>query len=134
MNCTIDENHLVKLYRPLEDAVKPAIRNAVGIEFEESTFSYNAPGVPLERHIIFVPYAGELKQFDRCKEYTCICTYQASKITETSIDGKKLPAVMFECPRTGDYCLMHLIWIEERKRMDRNRKKLMAGIKFVGHG
>ena len=114
MDYTIDDNHLVKIYRPNEDAVKPVIRNAVGIEFEESSFSHNAPGVDLERHFVFIPYSGELKQFDKCKEGTCVCDYKASKITETSVDGKKLPAVMFECPRTGDYCLMHLVWINER--------------------
>jgi hypothetical protein len=114
MNYTIDDNYLVKLYRPHEDAVKPAIRDAVGIEFEESAFSHNAPGVALERHLVFIPYKGELKQFDRCKEDSCICNCQASKTAETSADGKILHAVMFECPRTSDYLLMHLVWINER--------------------
>jgi hypothetical protein len=114
MNYTIDDSHLVKLYRPNEDTAKPGIRDAVGIEFGESTFSHNAPGVPLERHLVFIPYRGELKQFDKCKENACICDYQASKTTEISVDGKTLPKVMFQCPRTSDYCLMNLVWIEER--------------------
>ena len=110
-----DEHNLVRIYRLHEDLTKPAVRNAVGIEFEESNFSHNAPNVPIERSIVFVPYQGKLKQFDKCNEHSCICNYRADKIKEFTSEGKSLPAVMFQCPRGCEYYLMHLVWIEERK-------------------